>query len=59
MTNTNSKKVMAKKVFKKLMRRKELPARKVFISALKDEVGLSDNGASTYYQNIKLKRAGW
>ena len=47
-----SKKAQSVKIVKRMLNRKNVPARKVIIDELMTKAGLSANGAATYYQNV-------
>jgi len=51
-----SKKDQAINIVNRMLARKNTPSRKQIIAELKTKAGLSDPGASTYYQNVKLGR---
>lgn len=51
-----SKKDQAIKVVTRMLNRKKTPSRAEIIAELGEKVGLSEAGASTYYQHVKLGR---
>jgi len=53
---TLSKKAQTVKIVKRMAARKHPATRAQILQELQDKVGLSANGAATYYQNVKLGR---
>lgn len=51
-----SKKAQAIKVIKRMQARKNPASRADILNELQGKVGLSANGAATYYQNVTLGR---
>lgn len=63
-TATSTKKPQSKKsqaisIYKRMIARKNAPTRADIINELVSKVGLSQNGAATYYQNLKNGVEGW
>lgn len=54
-----SKKAQAIKIVARMQGRKKPATRGQIIDELVTKVGLSVNGAATYFQNINAKKDGW
>lgn len=54
-----SKKAQAIKIVHRMQGRKTPATRGKIIDELVSKVGLSNNGAATYFQNIVSKKSGW
>lgn len=54
-----SKKSQAIKIVHRMQARKTPATRAQIIDELVNKVGLSNNGAATYFQNVVSKKAGW